>query len=887
MLRAIPTILLLWALAFANPLLAAGAPLAAPAAAQQDGSAGPTRAELGAGDGTADDERFAAEPAPIVRSFEVIGGERLDPDRLRDALGLAIGAPYDAERVRRGIETLWTRGLRSELASLEVEGGIALRLRVTEMPLDLTPRFVGNEREDRLQVLEWAGLRDGQEVRVNQTYAIAQRIQASYLREGYAFVEVEPVLGELVLGDTARPATQDVIFQIAEGPRVFVDDVIYTGNTSLPNRGWGPWRSGLIHEARPVSRNPTFEWLFGGLFAKPFREESLKEDLVAMRQAYRDLGYLDAVVEVDHLEFSKNRRWVTIHVRVDEGEPYRVRSLRIEGFQRQPDPNDPRLSLDVPTELIVPEDELLALCDLAPGDVLTQFEIELDQRDIVRRYGDIGHIAHGSMPFYERFEFLEPQLVFDAEENVVDVVYRLAQGAPQYIREIQIEGNTRTRDRVIRREFADLFEGGRADLAKIERGIARLRGSGYFSMVGPASAGHREPTFRFVETSDSRWKDLVVTVEEGSQIRFDFGVEWSPDSGLAGRIGVTFQNFDISRWPSWEHPWDDVRSGRAFRGAGQTLRLFASPGTDFSRYQVSFTEPDLFGRHLDRIGSTVRFSRNFLGFRTHQEERDEFALSFFKQLDADTRLSLGYRTSAIQVDELTPGTASILDPLGVPDLLAQQVGESRVSGAELSLSRRIFDNALDPRDGYSASASLFVSDSAFASDFDFASLEGTGTLTGSFYEEPGVKPVYRLSLLAAAMVPYGDTDDVPYTERQFLGGSRRMRGFNFRGVGPNQRQNPIGGETMLYGSVEYLWPLVTQPIAGTTRELEVFRGGFFVDAGILDPDSFELDLGEYRLSAGFTVGMIQPLPLALNFGFPLVRREGDRRRTFSFTLSTN
>jgi outer membrane protein insertion porin family len=336
---------------------------------------------------------------------------------------------------------------------------------------------------------------------------------------------------------------------------------------------------------------------------------------------------------------------------VDEGEPYRVGRLRIEGFQRQPDPNDSRLSLDVPSELIVPEDELLALCDLAPGDILTQYEIELDQRDIVRRYGEIGHIAHGSMPFYERFEFLEPQLVFDAEENRVDVVYRLAQGAPQYIREIQIEGNTRTRDRVIRREFADLFEGGRADLAKIERGIARLRGSGYFSMVGPAAAGHRDPTFRFVETSDSRWKDLVVVVEEGSQIRFDFGVEWSPDSGLAGRIGVTFQNFDISRWPSWEHPWDDVRSGRAFRGAGQTLRLFASPGTDFSRYQVSFTEPDLFGRHLDRIGSTVRFSRNFLGFRTHQEERDEFGLSFFKQLDADTRLSLGYRTSAIQVDE--------------------------------------------------------------------------------------------------------------------------------------------------------------------------------------------------------------------------------------------
>ncbi|MEZ5980462.1 MAG: BamA/TamA family outer membrane protein [Planctomycetota bacterium] len=381
------------------------------------------------------------------------------------------------------------------------------------------------------------------------------------------------------------------------------------------------------------------------------------------------------------------------------------------------------------------------------------------------------------------------------------------------------------------------------------------------------------------------WKDLDVILEEGDQIRFDFGVVYGTDNGLAGQIGVTFQNFDIARWPSLSHPFSDIATGDAFRGAGQTLRLFASPGTDVSRYQVLFSEPDLFGRHLDRIGSTVDLSRGFRGYRTHDEQRDSIGVSLFKQLDPDTRISLGYRTTTIDVDNVITGTPSLLDPLAIPDFLADQIGESRVSGLELGLSRSVLDNALGPRDGYSLSGSIGVNDSVFGSDYDYVSFDGSYDLYGSFYErEETAVPGYRVRLRASTLLPYGDTDNVPYTERLFLGGSRLMRGFDFRGVGPNQRGHAIGGESMLAGSVEYLWPLLTQSLPGTARRTEVFRGGFFVDAGILDVDAFTLDPGELRLSAGFTVGMVAPIPIALNFGFPLIRDDGDRRRTFSFSI---
>jgi len=888
MLRPVLLLPVAWAAVLVH-LGSAGAAAAAPAAtgawaAVQDGDADAgTESDASAGSRTPPDDG----PRVIVRGFEAIGAERLDRDRLRETLGVVVGEPLEIALVRRGIDSLMARGLRPTIEYLEVEDGLRLRLTVVELPVDLTPRFVGHEREDLDQVLEWAGLRPGEGVRLSQASAIAQRIEERYRQDGYPFVEVDAVLGDAVAGDATRPPTQDVIFEIKEGTRVHIAAVKYEGNDSLPNEGWGPWRSGLIHEARPESRRPTLEWLFFGLFAKPYREDTLREDVVAMRQAYRDLGYLDAVVEVDRLEFSRDRRWVTIHVRVDEGEPYRVRSLRIEGYERRIDPQRREFGgvVEVPTELDVPEDELLALCKLVPGDVLTQFEIGLDRSAITDRYADLGRVAHASMPYLQRFEFLEPEFVFAEGSNEVDVTYRVSQGTEQFLREFVIRGNARTRDRVVRREFGEVFEGDRIDLSEVERGLARLRGTGYFSASEANPFDHREPTFRFEDTDDPRYKDLVVEVEEGGQVRFDFGIQWDADRGFAGRIGVTLRNFDISRWPSWRHPINDIASGRAFRGAGQTLQLSAQPGTDFSRYSIVFTEPDLFGRHLDRIGGRISLSRNFLGPRTHLERRDSAGFSLFRQLDPDTQISIGYQTTDIEVSDLALGPSSVLDPLGVPDLLVDQLGDSRVAGLDLGLRRRLFDSRFNPRDGYSAGASLFVSDPALGSDFEYATLQLDYDLVGTFHEEEGIFPIYRLRLLAGTSVPYGDTDDLPYTEREFLGGSRRMRGFSFRGVGPNQRGHPIGGETILYASGEYLWPLVTQPIPGTTRRVEVIRWGLFADAGLLDPDSFSADLDEHRFSVGFLLGMVQPIPLTLNFGFPITRGDGDRRRTFSFTLS--
>jgi outer membrane protein insertion porin family len=134
---------------------------------------------------------------------------------------------------------------------------------------------------------------------------------------------------------------------------------------------------------------------------------------------------------------------------------------------------------------------------------------------------------------------------------------------------------------------------------------------------------------------------------------------------------------------------------------------------------------------------------------------------------------------------------------------------------------------------------------------------------------------------------FGESDSVPYTERFFLGGYKTLRGFDFRGVGPNQGETTMGGEALLNASLEYRMPLYSTTRAGTFDKVEMFRLILFVDAGVIAPDGDDLDFGELRASAGFGLGLTYPIPVVFNFGFPFEQGSGDREQVFSFSLFSN
>ena len=822
------------------------------------------------------------EEAPIVLAIEVVGNVRYTDQHLAAALGLPIGQPLDEGAVNDGLQALWTTfRVRGTVDKRAVEGGVELRLTVVEMPFDLEPRFIGNVDIDREELLEWARLDARSELYLHSAPRVRELLLAAYRRNGYYFAEVRDVVREGGVDEAGNPLAPDVIFEIREGPQVHVRDVVIRGNRSMPDRGFWLWKDGLREFADLSLGKP----VFFNVFKDEFDEETMNIDLQAMRQVYRDRGWFDAVVQVERLEFSEDRGWVTIHVRIEEGPRYRVGSLTLEAYERYGTPDADGVWPERRVELLFDEEELKELCELGPGTYLEDRFLILDEVALRDHYGERGYIFHPTLPPIDRWEFLPPDLVFEEEEPVVHVTYRLAQGRQQFLREILITGNTHTADRVIRGRIT-VEPGQVADLTKILRSRSRVQSLGFFSSDRP-DVDHIDPFFRFLETEDRAWKDLEYVIDETNGLRFEAAGGVSSNSGLFGILSVSKRNFDLFDLPSSPgSAIQEIAEGRAFHGAGQTLRMVVSPGTEASSFEITFREPDIFRRYTDRIGFEAQALRRLRIYESHDELREEYGITLTYQTGPDSSASIGYTLGDVEVDDLDAGGEPTLgSPLTVPQLLKDQEGTSDLGWVSLGWNYRALDDFFYPQNGTTFGAELRLYDDALASDFDFAKATVQWQKLGQFgIESLDARPGYRMEIEAGVAVPYGDTDDIPYSERFQLGGQGLLRGFDFRGVGPNENGFPQGGETYGLFSLEYRRPLITSIQPQSFREVEVIRGGLFFDMGALDPDPWSLDPDELRASVGVFVGLTLPLPITFSYGFAVREGDGDDTEAFQFNI---
>ena len=822
----------------------------------------------------------------IVRRIVVQGNEQRSQEELLAAFGDLAGQPYESLAVERGLEGVF-RALRV-LAHVEYRPApdapeeIELLLQVDrELSVDLEPRFVGNDEVDDEEILEWAGVEEGAELYLFQAARVRERILQGYRSEGFFFAEVRIVERQQKVDETTgEPLASDVIFEIDEGPKVRVREVVYHGNETIGDGQILFFKRGLPRLAGVELRAPAFF----GLFAKAFVEETLAADVIALRQVYRDYGFLDAVVEVDRLDFDETREWVTIHIVVDEGQQFRVRSVRVEGVERvEGTPGSGRYE-ERPAQLLFPEQELLDLMHTKPGAVFDKRTRQEDARALRRRYGEEGYIDHASLSDGDRMEVLEPEIFFDAEEPVIDVVYRVAQGRALFIREVRVSGNLSTRDDVVRR-LITVDPGDAADAEEIERSRQRIQGTGFFSDPRHV-VEHRDPYYRFVDTDDPYWKDLEYVVQEGQDLNFNISGGISSNLGAFGILELTKQNFDITNMP--RRPWtvvQDVAARRAFHGAGQELRLRASPGTQVSFFDVYFLEPDIFDLQRDRISLSLTARRRLRAYDTHDEAREEFGFQIGRQVGPDSSIYTGYTLGTVEVGNIDGGGEPVLnDPLSVPLTLIEQEGKSDLSYIEFGYRLRTTDDRISPRNGVWFRWQNEVYGEHLGADYSFYKTQ----LEFDYYDEfegigEEVPDRWHLKLQGAVELPYDDTEDVPYSERLFLGGQDELRGFDFRGVGPNQNGVPLGGETSVFGALEYRKPIVTTTQPGTYREVETMHIGVFLDAGVLDPD-FGLDFSELRVSTGLLFGISVPLPITFSLGFPVIEGKGDDTQVLGFNI---
>lgn len=816
-----------------------------------------------------------------ITSIAVEGARRYSEERLRAALGLQVGDDYSADTVEQGIDFLWTLfEVRANLeAKPRADGSLDLRLLVVEMPADLEPRFIGYDEIELETLLEWAQLQDKRELYFHQVPRVKGRLLEGYLRKGFYFAQVRPVIKD-PSADDDPDAPGDVIFEIIEGPKVNVSEVIIHGNQNLPDTGALFWKDGLQHLSSTVTEGPSlFDWNGADLI-----EEDLRADLVAMRNVYRDRGYLNAVVDLDYLDFSEDKTWVDVHVIVDEGRQFRVTKVDVEAFTLEPHPGGSKwLPLEVAAELIFPVEALVEELSLVPGKYYEKTWVDADRFALRDYYGEQGYIEHASLGDRYTWKWLTPELVFDIDEAEVQVTYRIAQGQQIRIREVKVSGATHTRDRVIRRVIS-VEPGQLADMKEVVASIRRLVGLKYFSdETNPLE--HRDPYFRFLPVpGEDGVADIEFIVEEGRVVDFAISGGLDSNNGAFGILSLSMSNFDLFDVPdSFLGSFGEIYRKEAFHGAGQTLSILVSPGAERDQSQITFVEPDIFGLHRDRWSLSTELSVFDRIYEFNDEKRTSARVSFGRQLGFDAGLSLGLVFRGLKIDDVEQGI--LLDPEFYS--LTQEIGKSNLNGLLLGLNFRNTDVAFNPKSGRSVGWNNELALEGLGSDWEL----WTSHLSWDEYFKLGseldpVPPAVRLSAGVSMVMPMGDTQVVPYSERLFLGGYTSLRGFRFRGVGPNsQNGNVLGGESMARASLEWRYPLVTQTQPGTYKEIEMFRFHTFVDAGMMGTEHDHISMRDMRSSAGFGFALLYPIPLAFNFGWPIEAGAHDRRQVFSFHIA--
>lgn len=746
----------------------------------------------------------ATPPPPrkiLVADVIPQGLQQIPPERIKHLIKTTPGAEYNKATVEEDVRRLYQTRLF---------GNIQVRLQPTEDDRvivyydfreypstiqEIEYRGAKHLKPDDLDTL--TGLRKGAPLSPVAVQMGRQAILRKYQEDGRMFASVD-----ILEGDKAGDSR--VIYSITEGPRVKVSGIDFVGNT-------------FVSAARlrtQINSSHQFLGLFGGTF-NPLMADMDKNRL---EEYYKSFGFHDVRVDRE-LQWDADQRRVRLVFHIHEGPRYRVGGVQVDGAST--------LSPDL----------LLTGCKLSSGDYYDKRKVESDLATIRDTYGNRGYGVTAR------------EQTFVTAPGVMTVHYEVQERPPSTVGQIIIVGNEVTRQNVILRQIP-LYPGQiltYPDLRVAERNLARLN-----IFENNPETGIRPTVTVLDPDGDNPVKDILVSVNETQTGSLLFGLGVNSDAGLVGSIVLNERNFDILRPPT---SFEDLLSGRAFRGGGQEFRAEAVPGTQLQRYTISFREPFLFDSP---------YSLNLSGYYYNR------AFNEYTEGRAGGRIGLGRRLGSYWSGLVTARIEEV-DVFDVPffaPLDFQTVrGGNFQFGLQVGLSRDSRDSYLRPTEG----SKLDVSFEQVFGDFTFPLFSIEGNKYWTLYQRPdgsGRQVLAARSQLAIA------GSNTPVFERFYAGGFRSLRGFEFRGVGPDELGFKTGGTFLWLNSLEYQIPLLAND------QLYLV---FFVDSGTVERD---VQIKDYRVTAGtglrIVVPMLGPVPIALDFGFPVVKAEADRDQIFSF-----
>ncbi|MBI5665981.1 MAG: outer membrane protein assembly factor BamA [Nitrospirae bacterium] len=716
----------------------------------------------------------SAETAPLIKMVELRGNRRISTDTISSKMNSKEGAPFSKNTVQEDIRKLYGIGYFDDI-KVEIEafeGGVKLIYVFMEKPLIVSMDFQGNKKLETKSIREKITLTTGAIANMTLITDNAKKIILYYQSEGYWLATVVPVINKV---------SEDGImltYQINEGPKVSIDKINIEGNKAVTDR-----------EIKRVMKTAEW-WIFSFLTGSGvYNEEQITVDLARIKEFYQSKGYIYMAVSEPQVNLAPDKKSLQVTISISEGDQYRVGSIKVKG------------------NTVIPDAELYEQVKTVPGQIFDRTALKKDIDKIIDLYMNRG---------YARAD-VDPLVDVNKEGKTADITLSVIEGGIYRIGRIDVTGNIKTRDKVVRREMR-LDEGDIFSKQLLTRSYQRINNLNYFESVD----------LRPTPKVDTQLVDLDVKVEEK----------------LTGMLSIGGGYSSVDKFMVM----GEITQINLF-GRGLQLKLKTELSSRRSNYNISLRDPWFMD---EPVSASVGIYNEVVDYTDYKKKATGGNIGFSRELSEYVGGSIRYEIEQVDITNVSEKASTFIQ---------DQTGTKLTSSISPSIWRDTRDNILDPTSG--SKNALYLTFAGLGGDNHFwKAIVDSGWFFPAMW-----KTTFGLHGRYGYVSGY-KKHEVPLYERFYVGGINTVRGIGFGEGGPvNEEDEKIGGVQELIFNAEYIFPILD--------EMKL-KGVLFYDYGGSFDSSYVLSEYNMRRTAGAGVRWLSPLgPLRLEWGFNLDPREGE------------
>ena len=725
----------------------------------------------------------SAEGVPIIKSIEIKGNKKIETETIQSKIKNTVGIPFSQEAVQQDIKSLYGLGYFDDIkAEIEhYEGGIKLIFVLKEKPTVISVDFQGIKEFDVNKLKEKITITTGAIANYSLITDNVEKIISFYQSEGYWHVKVIPVIKNISDDSVA------LTFQIDEGPKVKIKEIKIDGNKAI--------------SAKEIKKamNTKERWLFSFITGSGiYKKEEIKSDIERIRELYHSKGYIYVVISESKVTLSPDKKNIYIEISVSEGEQYTVGDVSFK------------------ENTVFGSAELYKQVKTATGKIFNRTTLRGDIDNILNLYMEKG---------YARAD-VDPQMEVNTEQKFVNITFSIAEGEIFKVGRIDITGNQKTRDKVIRREMR-LDEGDTFNSKLLKRSYQRITNLNYFESVELVPKPRTE----------EKLVDIDIKVKEK----------------LTGMLTVGGGYSSVDKFIVM----GEISQTNLF-GKGLYLKLRGDFSSIRTNYSLTIVDPWFMDKP---ISASFSLYNEVFEYPDYSKQATGLSLGFGKELSEYVGGKISYDLESVNITDIASDASS---------LIKEQIGKKITSSISPSIWRDTRDNFLDPTTG--SKNALYTTLAGLGGDNYFVK-----ALVDSLWYFPVIWDT-TFSLRGRFGYASGFAGKkLPLYERFYVGGINTVRGLGFGVAGPkNDNGERIGGNKELIFNTEYVFPI--------EKDIKL-KGVMFFDAGKAFNNNETVSIASLRTTTGVGLRWMSPFgPIRLEWGFNISPRKDESRSKIEFAM---